>query len=39
MVSLLNQDGSAIRPLLTMLNIDVVQLRSKLSEILDRVQK
>ncbi|MCC4861184.1 ATP-dependent chaperone ClpB [Vibrio splendidus] len=38
-VSLLNQDGSAIRPLLTMLNIDVVQLRSKLSEILDRVPK
>jgi ATP-dependent Clp protease ATP-binding subunit ClpB len=36
---LLNQDGSAIRPLLTMLNIDVVQLRSKLSEILDRVPK
>ncbi|MDK9764002.1 ATP-dependent chaperone ClpB [Vibrio sp. D420a] len=39
MVSLLNQDGSAIRPLLTMLNIDVVQMRSKLSEILDRVPK
>ncbi|MDH5921332.1 ATP-dependent chaperone ClpB [Vibrio splendidus] len=39
MVSLLNQDGSAIRPLLTMLNIDVVQLRSKLSGILDRVPK
>ncbi|MEZ9998390.1 ATP-dependent chaperone ClpB [Vibrio lentus] len=39
MVSLLNQDGSAIRPLLTMLNIDVIQLRSKLSEILDRVPK
>ncbi|MDK9740316.1 ATP-dependent chaperone ClpB [Vibrio sp. D404a] len=39
MVSLLNQGGSAIRPLLTMLNIDVVQLRSKLSEILDRVPK
>ncbi|MEZ8289096.1 ATP-dependent chaperone ClpB [Vibrio sp. 10N.237.312.B06] len=39
MVSLLNQDGSAIRPLLTMLNIDVVQLRSKLSEVLDRVPK
>ncbi|WP_213865489.1 ATP-dependent chaperone ClpB [Vibrio crassostreae] len=38
-LSLLNQDGSAIRPLLTMLNIDVVQLRSKLSEILDRVPK
>ncbi|WP_394249060.1 ATP-dependent chaperone ClpB [Vibrio profundi] len=39
MVSLLNQDGSAIRPLLTMLNVDVVQLRSKLSEMLDRVPK
>ncbi|MDN3700190.1 ATP-dependent chaperone ClpB [Vibrio artabrorum] len=39
MVSLLNQEGSAIRPLLTMLNVDVVQLRSKLSEILDRVPK
>ncbi|MCF7504072.1 MULTISPECIES: ATP-dependent chaperone ClpB [Vibrio] len=39
MVSLLNQDGSAIRPLLTMQNIDVVQLRSKLSEMLDRVPK
>ncbi|WP_146441176.1 ATP-dependent chaperone ClpB [Vibrio kanaloae] len=39
MVSLLNQDSSAIRPLLTMLNVDVVQLRSKLSEMLDRVPK
>lgn len=39
MVSLLNQDGSAIRPLLTMLDIDIVQLRSKLSEMLDRVAK
>jgi len=39
MVSLLNQDGSAIRPLLTMLNVDVVQLRSKLSEMLDRLPK
>ncbi len=39
MVSLLNQDGSAIRPLLTMQNIDIVQLRSKLSEMLDRLPK
>lgn len=39
MVSLLNQDGSAIRPLLTMLDIDIVQLRSKLSEMLDKVAK
>lgn len=39
MVSLLNQDGSAIRPLLTMINVDVVQLRSKLSEMMDRLPK
>lgn len=39
LVSLLNQDGSAIRPLLTMLNVDVVQLRSKLSEMMDRLPK
>ncbi|WED22291.1 ATP-dependent chaperone ClpB [Vibrio sp. JC009] len=39
MVSLLNQDGSTVRPLLTMLNVDVVQLRSKLSEMLDRLPK
>ncbi|ELR65417.1 ClpB protein [Photobacterium marinum] len=39
MVALLNQDGSTIRPLLTMLNIDVSQLRSGLSEILDRQPK
>jgi ATP-dependent Clp protease ATP-binding subunit ClpB len=39
MVSLLNQEGSAIRPLLTMLSIDVVQLRSKLSEMLEHVPK
>jgi len=39
MVSLLNQDGSTIRPLLTMLNVDVVQMRSKLSEMLDRLPK
>ena len=39
MVALMDQDGSPIRPLLTMLNVDVTQLRSKLSEILDRVPK
>ncbi|RYU68331.1 ATP-dependent chaperone ClpB [Aliivibrio finisterrensis] len=39
MVALLNQDGSTIRPLLTLLNIDVTQLRSKLSEILDKAPK
>lgn len=27
MVALLNQDGSTIRPLLTLLNVDVTQLR------------
>lgn len=37
MTALLNQDSSAIRPLLTMLNVDVSQLRSSLSELLDRV--
>ncbi len=39
MVSLLNQEGSAIRPLLTMQNVDIVQLRSKLSGMLDRLPK
>ncbi|KOO06456.1 ATP-dependent chaperone ClpB [Vibrio hepatarius] len=39
MVALMDQDGSPIRPLLTMLNVDVTQLRSKLSEILDRLPK
>jgi ATP-dependent Clp protease ATP-binding subunit ClpB len=39
MVALLNQDGSTVRPLLTMLNVDAVQLRSKLGEILDRIPK
>ncbi len=39
MVALLNQDGSTVRPLLTMLNVDAVQLRSKLGEILDRLPK
>ncbi|PWI32057.1 ATP-dependent chaperone ClpB [Vibrio albus] len=39
MVALLNQDGSTIRPLLTMLDVDVVQLRSKLAEMLDRLPK
>ncbi|ANS84585.1 ATP-dependent chaperone ClpB [Vibrio scophthalmi] len=39
MVALMDQNGSPIRPLLTMLNIDVTQLRSKLSEMLDRLPK
>ena len=39
MVALLNQEGSSIRPLLTMLNVDVVQLRSKLAELLDKLPK
>ena len=39
MVALLNQDGSTIRPLLTMLNVDISQLRSGLSELLDRLPK
>ncbi|MEZ9229837.1 ATP-dependent chaperone ClpB [Vibrio amylolyticus] len=39
MVSLLDQNGSPIRPLLTLLNVDVPHLRSKLSEILDKLPK
>lgn len=39
MVALMDQNGSPIRPLLTMLNIDFTQLRSKLSEMLDRLPK
>jgi ATP-dependent Clp protease ATP-binding subunit ClpB len=39
MVALLNQEGSSIRPLLTMLNVDVVHLRSKLAELLDKLPK
>ncbi|UXI01800.1 ATP-dependent chaperone ClpB [Photobacterium sp. TY1-4] len=39
MLALLNQDGSTIRPLLTILDIDVSQLRSSLSEQLDRLPK
>ncbi|MBB1315370.1 MULTISPECIES: ATP-dependent chaperone ClpB [Aliivibrio] len=39
MVALLNQNGSTIRPLLTLLNVDVTQLRSKLTEILDKAPK
>lgn len=39
MVSLLNQDSSTIRPLLTMLSVDVTPLRSKLSELLDKLPK
>ena len=37
--ALLNQDGSTIRPLMVLLNVDIAQLRSKLSEILDRTPK
>ncbi|HDU8588753.1 TPA: ATP-dependent chaperone ClpB [Vibrio alginolyticus] len=39
MVTLLDQNGSPIRPLLTMLDVDVTHLRSKLSEMLDRLPK
>ncbi|KLV04914.1 protein disaggregation chaperone [Photobacterium aquae] len=39
MVALLNQDSSTIRPLLTLLNVDIAQLRSSLSELLDRLPK
>ncbi len=39
MVSLLNQDSSTIRPLMTLLNIDVAQLRSSLSEMLDKLSR
>ncbi|EOX4422656.1 ATP-dependent chaperone ClpB [Vibrio alginolyticus] len=39
MVALLDQNGSPIRPLLTMLYVDVTHLRSKLSEMLDRLPK
>ncbi|MDN2481948.1 ATP-dependent chaperone ClpB [Vibrio agarivorans] len=39
MVALLDQNGSPIRPLLTMLNVDVMQLRSKLSELLDKLPR
>nr|WP_086939507.1 ATP-dependent chaperone ClpB [Thaumasiovibrio occultus] len=39
MTALLNQDGSTIRPLLTMLSVDVSQLRSRLAELLDRCPK
>ncbi|MGF1910465.1 ATP-dependent chaperone ClpB [Vibrio kasasachensis] len=39
MVALMDQNGSPIRPLLTMLNVDVAHIRSKLSEMLDRLPK
>ncbi|HHF0539129.1 TPA: ATP-dependent chaperone ClpB [Vibrio alginolyticus] len=39
MVALLDQNGSPIRPLLIMLDVDVTHLRSKLSEMLDRLPK
>ncbi|HII4330309.1 ATP-dependent chaperone ClpB [Vibrio parahaemolyticus] len=38
-VALLDQNGSPIRPLLTMLDVDVTHLRSKLGEMLDRLPK
>lgn len=39
MVALLDQNGSPIRPLFTLLNLDVMHIRSKLGEILDRLPK
>ncbi|WP_218765290.1 ATP-dependent chaperone ClpB [Vibrio parahaemolyticus] len=39
MVALLDQNSSPIRPLLTMLDVDVTHLRSKLGEMLDRLPK
>ncbi|MGF1693798.1 ATP-dependent chaperone ClpB [Photobacterium kagoshimensis] len=39
MLALINQDGSTIRPLLTMLDVDITQLRSRLSEQLDKLPK
>ncbi|HCH4150977.1 ATP-dependent chaperone ClpB [Vibrio parahaemolyticus] len=39
MVALLDQNGSPTRPLLTMLDVDVTHLRSKLGEMLDRLPK
>lgn len=39
MVALLDQNGSPIRPLLTLLNVDSTHLRSKLAEILDKLPK
>ncbi len=39
LVALLDQNGSPIRPLLTMLDVDVTHLRSKLGEMLDRLPK
>lgn len=39
MVALMDQNGSPIRPLLTMLDVDITHLRSKLSEILDHLPK
>ena len=39
MSSLLNQEGSSIRPLFTLLNVDVVQFRSSIAEMLDKLPK
>ena len=39
MQALLNQEGSSIRPLMTLLNVDVIQLRANITEMLDRLPK
>lgn len=39
MQALLNQDGSTIRPIFTMLGIDATQLRSKVAQELDKLPK
>ncbi|QUJ66945.1 ATP-dependent chaperone ClpB [Photobacterium sp. GJ3] len=39
MMALMNQDSSTTRPLLTLLNVDMTQLRSSLAEQLDRLPK
>ncbi|MFV0573911.1 MAG: ATP-dependent chaperone ClpB [Vibrio sp.] len=39
MQALLNQDSSTIRPIFTMLGVDVAQLRSKLAQELDKLPK
>ncbi|WP_105902142.1 ATP-dependent chaperone ClpB [Vibrio gangliei] len=39
MQALLNQDGSTIRPIFTMLGVDATQLRSKVAQELDKLPK
>ncbi|CAH0534303.1 Chaperone protein ClpB [Vibrio stylophorae] len=39
MSALLNQDGSTIRPLLTLSNVDITTLRSRLAEQLDKLPR